>query len=281
MSNDQSKSSMPRGKWSGATPFWTCQADPRFTYCLYVPSKLTKETSIFVCVHGSFRVAESYRDRLWQFAEDVGCVLLCPLFPCGVDGLEDTESYKFVYWPTIRYDDVLLAMVEEVAGKLEINGTRFALFGYSGGGQFAHRFFYGHAKHLSGVSIGAPGSVTLLDADKQWHVGTKGLDAIVGAMDLEAMRGVPIQMVVGDADLDPEEVISKPGSPHFVDGINDSGGNRVERIAALADSFRRNGISVEVATVPGVAHDGFETLGPVKTFIRKVIQSQADAGKTS
>jgi poly(3-hydroxybutyrate) depolymerase len=222
-------------------------------------------------VHGSFRVAETYRDLLWQFAEESGCVLLCPLFPCGVDGPSDTESYKFVYWPAIRYDSILLAMVEEVAGRLSVDAGRFVLFGYSGGGQFAHRFFYGHPGRLLGVSIGAPGSVTLIDPARPWQVGTGGLEAIVGPLDPSAMRRMPVQMVVGDADVDPTDVISKPGSPHFRDGINDSGGNRVERLDALAGNFRAHGIDVELATVPGVAHDGFAVLEPVKAFVHRVL----------
>ena len=264
---------MPRGNWTGATPFWSCQADPRFSYCLYVPSQADEATRLplFVCIHGSYRVAESYRDHLWRFAEELGCILLCPLFPCGADGANDTESYKFVYWPSIRYDEVLLAMIGEVERQVPIDASRFVLFGYSGGGQFAHRFFYGHSDRLLGLSIGAPGVVTLLDHSRPWWVGTEGLDSIVGPVDLASMRKVPVQMVVGDADLDPIEIVSRPSSPHRMEGVDDSGRDRIARLAALEDNFRRNGVAVEKVLVPGVGHDGFAVLEPVKDFVRRVL----------
>lgn len=271
---------MPRGDFTGATAFWSCQADPRFSYCLYVPSGCdeARRMPLFVCVHGSFRVAESYRDKLWQFAEREGCVVLCPLFPCGADGPDDTESYKFVYWPTIRYDRVLLSMVEEAAQRVPFESDRFLLAGYSGGGQFAHRFFYGHPRRLLGVSIGAPGVVTLLAQDKPWWVGTKGLEDLVGPLDVAAMRTVPVQMVIGEADCDPEELRQRPGSVHRMPGIELTGDNRVARLDALAANFRSHDIAVEKVVVPGVAHNGFAVLDPVEDFARRCLAKANRAG---
>lgn len=245
-------------------PYWTCQADPRFCYSVYVPSRRAKgPRPLMVMVHGSGRVADTYRNLLADTAERLGAVLLCPLFPCGLATPDDTESYKFVYWPGLRYDQILLAMIAELAAKVSIDPQRFFLAGYSGGGQFAHRFLYGHADRLLAVSIGAPGAVTLLDPNKPWWVGTAGLRDHLGFdPDLEAIRRVKVQMVIGGAD--DEDMTSPPQSPHFMAGINDAGVTRLERIAALQASFVANGVGCELITVAGVAHDGYALLDPVR-----------------
>ncbi|MCG7393388.1 alpha/beta hydrolase [Microvirga sp. ACRRW] len=277
---------LKRAYRTGATPFWVCQADPRFSYCLYVPegARPSRPLPLIVVVHGSYRVPEAYRDRFAKFAEDNGCVVLCPLFPCGIVEPEDTESYKFVYSDHVpayggrgvRYDQVLLSMVSEASERFGCDGRRFHLAGYSGGGQFANRFFYGHPDRLLSVSIGAPGNVTLLDPSKGWFVGIGGMEAFLGkAPDLAAMRQVAVHMVVGEQDLDPSEVVSRPGSPHNIPGINDTGSDRVTRLRALEANLRGAGLNVRFDLVPEVAHNGFAVLPAVFEFLAPLLAQHA------
>lgn len=91
-------------------------------------------------------------------------------------------------------------MIDEVAGRYGVNAERFLLYGYSGGGHFAHRFFYLHPERLKAVSIGAPGSVTLPDENHDYWVGCRNLEALFGKrLDIPAMRTVPVHQVVGGA----------------------------------------------------------------------------------
>ena len=49
----------------GATPAYACRADPRFSYCLYVPPSFDAEPAghaLVVAMHGSGRTMEGYRD---------------------------------------------------------------------------------------------------------------------------------------------------------------------------------------------------------------------------
>ncbi|MBA3711157.1 MAG: alpha/beta hydrolase [Pyrinomonadaceae bacterium] len=260
----------------GATAFWACQYDQRFCYCLYVPSSYSeggeKQFPLIVVVHGSGRVAESYRDRFRDFAEHHECIVMAPLFPCGVGNPDDQEGYKLLGYGGIRYDHVLLAMVDEVRAKYWTLGEKLLLFGYSGGGHFAHRFFYCHPQRLAAVSIGAPGAVTLLDELRPWWAGIGGMETKLGLhCDVEAMRSVPVQMVVGANDVETWEVIVKPDSPHWIPGVNDSGETRIERLQALCRSFEANGIAVRFDLVNGVAHNGFAVLDPVKAFFAETL----------
>ncbi|EKF18315.1 hypothetical protein NA2_13000 [Nitratireductor pacificus pht-3B] len=231
-----------------------------------------------MAVHGSYRVAEGYRDAFAALAEQLGAVVLAPLFPCGVEGPEDTESYKFCVTSDTRFDHVLLAMIDELNERLDgrVATGRFALFGYSGGGQFVHRFAYLHAHRLAALSIGAPGKVTLMDETLPWWKGLRGLAELAGQpLRLDALRALPVQMVIGDLDDKEDDVATAVGSPHWMDGINDAGRNRTTLMESLRRSLAADGVSARLDVVEGVAHDGFAVLAPVQAFLADVLVKEA------
>lgn len=77
----------------------------------------------------------------------------------------------------MRFDLLVLDMIDPAAEIWPLSTDRFALFGYSGGGQFAHRFLYLHPHRPTALSIGAPGNVTLPDPVRPWPAGVRGLHA--------------------------------------------------------------------------------------------------------
>lgn len=260
----------------GNHPFWLCRKDPRFSYCFHVPRRAASgaRRPLVVAVHGSYRVAESYRDAFADLAEELGAVVMAPLFPCGVEGEGDTESYKFCVTAKTRFDLALLAMVEELGERFDgmLDTSRFALFGYSGGGQFVHRFAYLHAERLAALSVGAPGKVTLMDEDLPWWKGLAGLAETAGRpLALDALRALPVQLVIGGDDRDEADVATQPGSPHWMEGINDAGRNRIALMESLSRSLAAGGVAARLDVVEGVAHDGFAVLGPVREFLADVL----------
>ena len=256
---------------AGHTPFFACQFDPRFSYCLYVPrGYFEDETTTYplaVIVHGTNRPASEYRAAFADFAETHGCIILAPLFPGGITAPWELNSYKWMKAGELRYDDVLLAMIDEAASRWRIQTAKFLLHGFSGGGHFAHRFFYLRPDRLLGVSIGAPGVVTLLDNDFDWWVGTRNLADHFGTTpDLEMMRRVPVLMLVGGDDTETWEITITPESPLWMPGADRAGVNRQDRMRSLKASFEANGIPVRHVVVPGLAHEGFRLLDPVYEF---------------
>lgn len=261
----------------GATPFRACQADERFSYCLYVPKCYDEsrgsDQPLLVSVHGSLRVAEKYRDCFRAFAEETGCIVLAPLFPIGVGDPDDTSGYKFLSLGAIRFDHILLSMVEQTRVRYGIRPLDFLLYGYSGGGHFAHRFLYCYPRRVRAACVGAPGVVTLPDETLPWWVGLGGLEARMGtSVDWPALRRVPVHLVIGDRDIETWEITMKPGHGHYMPGINDAGRTRIERIHALRTGMERAGMQVSLDIVPGVAHSGFDLIAPVRTFFRTVLQ---------
>jgi dienelactone hydrolase len=259
----------------GHTALFASQYDQRFSYCLYVPKSFREEGEntypLAVIMHGSRRDAQAYRDRFADWAEEAQVVLLAPLFPGGIIVPGDVSNYRFMEWHGIRFDQVLLAMIDEVTPVYRLRSERFLLHGFSAGGHFAHRFFYLHPQRLAGVSIGAPGIVTLLDQEHDFWVGVRDLEARFGiAPNIPAMREVPVQMVVGGDDTETWEISIPPDHPRWMPGAELAGPHRLARMTALRDSFERNGISVQLDVVPGVAHSHVGVVDAVEAFFQQM-----------
>jgi len=262
----------------GPTALFASKADPRFHYCLYVPPQVGRgaKVDLLVAVHGTTRTSFlEFRDGFAEFGRWNDVAVLCPVFPVGVRGDGARSGYKYMQEGDIRYDRVLLDMVAETAAKYGQDWSRFAVFGYSGGGHFAHRMAILHPDKLWAASIGAPGSVTLLDSTRDWWVGIRDLKARFGIdFDRAALAKVPVQMVVGDADLETWEITHQPGSAYWMEGANDAGRTRPERLKALAESFRAAGVDVQLDILPGISHDRMKVLGKVKDFLAGVLAAK-------
>lgn len=266
----------PTGFYSaGATTVFASRYDQRFSYCLYVPSAHDPDGAplpMAVLQHGTGRRGPQYRDNFAGWAEEHDCLVLAPLFPAGIgDDPQDLHNFKFLRYDGIRFDLALLAMVEEVGERFNVRTEKFLLHGFSGGGQFVHRFAYLHPDRLSGLSIGAPGRITYIDPDSPWWIGLKGFEEEFGcAPRIGELRDVPVQMVVGSADVETWE-INNQGDSNWMDGADAHGVTRLERLTALRDNFEAHGIGVRFDVVPGVGHEPMQVLGPVKDFFASIL----------
>jgi dienelactone hydrolase len=259
----------------GRTPFFASRHDQRLLYALYVPKDHTAAAAplpLVVLQHGTARSAESYRNRWEPFAVEHRCVVLAPLFPAGIGTPGELHNFKFLRYGDIRFDEELLHIVEEVGERFNTVTDRFYLHGFSGGGQFVHRFFYAHPGRLAGLSVGAPGRITQLDDTLPWWLGTADFEERFGVRpDVEAMRRVPVQMVVGSEDTEGWE-INNPGDPNWMDGVEKTGATRIERIETLRRSFEANGIAVRFDVVPGAGHRGSQVSPAVEEFFAGLLR---------
>lgn len=259
----------------GATPLFASRYDQRFSYCLYVPDAYLEDGDdtypLVVVVHGTGRTALQYRDAFSAFAEKHRCIVLAPLFPAGITAPRELDSYKFLERGGIRFDLALLHMVEEVAETYRVRRDRFLLHGFSGGGQFTHRFLYLHPERLWACSVGAPGLVTLVDDTRPWWVGTADVEARFGRpVALDRMREVPLLTVVGLDDVETWD-INDPDSPNWMEGAYDAGETRLERLRVLAAQLRDLGMHVRHVELAGVAHEGFRVVDTVCDFFGEVL----------
>lgn len=254
--------------------YHSLRTDPRVSYTLHFPSAFLSNPSkyrLIVVVHGSGRAATDYREAFAEFADQHQCVVLCPLFPMGVRGDGYADGYKNLIEGDIRYDELLLSMVADVEEASGHAFGKFYLFGFSGGGQFVHRFFYVHPERLHSVSIGAPGTITRIDDSRDWWFGTRDIESVLGKkLNIKAMQAVAIQMVVGAEDIEEFEIPSWMRAT--VESLGPIGKNRIERLQILKRNYEQFGISVQFDLLPGVAHQGLKVVTAVQDFIRTQLE---------
>lgn len=260
----------------GHTTVYASRLDQRFAYCAYVPDDYEEDGDktypLAVIVHGTERGMQAYRDAFADFAEAHGVIILCPLFPTNICFPGDLSSYKMLRAGDLHYDAIMLDMIAEMQEKYRIEGDRVMMYGFSGGGHFTHRFLYLHPERLLAASIGAPGVVTLLDFDHDFWVGVRDFEKVFGKpVDLEAIRKVAVQMVIGGDDLETWEITITPDDAWYMPGADRAGANRNDRMRSLKQSFEQHGIRVRHDIVPGITHDDHELIGKVKDFFAETL----------
>ena len=263
------------------TTVYAARADQRFSYCCYVPRDYDEQGSktyaLAVLVHGTGRGNAWLRSAFADFANANDCIVLAPLFASGIIEQGELSNYKLIKFRDIRYDHVLLSMVDELAGKYRIETGRFLLYGFSGGGHFTHRMLYLHPERLLGISIGAPGVVTLLDQERDWWVGVRDIEAQFGKkLNLSAMREVAVHMVIGAEDTETWEITITPDDSWWMEDANIAGANRLDRMASLKQSFARHGIKACRDIVPGASHEQAKLIAPVKDFFARTLRAHRE-----
>ena len=252
-------------RWPSAV--FALRSEPRVSWCMHVPPGFAESPeghSLVVAVHGTGRGAQAYRDAFSAYAAENRWVILAPLFPVGVRGDGNPDGYKQLLEGELRYDLLLLAMVDELGEVLGVKFPRFKLFGFSGGGHFAHRFLYLHPDRLDAVSVGSPGGITRIDVTRDWWLGTRNLKERFGRdLDLEAVRQVRVQLLVGGDDTQ-----ALPVPQHLLALLGDLRPNRLAFNNALYANYEQHGLDVRQAVVSRVKHEGLKLVDAAATFLR-------------
>ena len=107
---------------SGHVPYKSLSSDLRVSYKLYIPPEHInanpadpKQTRpilpLIVVIHGTRRTSETLKG-LVPWSHKHPCAILAPLFPGGLDGSNDIDSYKVLSSKSLRSDLALLSMLE-------------------------------------------------------------------------------------------------------------------------------------------------------------------------
>ena len=148
----------------GCIPFKTLATEPRVSFTLYIPEawynpdpslRHSKDAAdlhpayrlpklpLVVTIHGTRRNAEQCRDSLISSAGSMHVAVLAPLFPAAPSGLEALNNYKLLRDGSFHADTAMLDMLQEVKQLWPGLATeKVFMMGFSGGGQFVHRFMY-------------------------------------------------------------------------------------------------------------------------------------------
>lgn len=273
----------------GKVPFRACLSDQRVSYTLYIPEQYCKihktlrkknldeippRLPLVVNIHSTRRDAVSCRDSLIDFADQHSVAILAPLFPAGIDGIFDLDSYKNLRTKKIQADLVLIDILNEISHMWPgICSDPIVLMGFSGGAQFVHRFMYLYPERLSAVAIAAPGSVAKLSPEP-WPEGTGNIGEVFAEQDiyLDVIRQIrDICLFVGERDDEeargPESELREWLSKRVGDSSGGVfGGNakgqkksrpqgRLEALQDLQDNWYQKGIDCELEIVPDAGHN--------------------------
>ena len=229
------------------------RGEPDLEYRLFVPKRIHPNRPVFVAVHGISRDADEQLSAWAPHAARHGLVLVAPRFDarCFPDYQRLGRSGRGP-----RADHALLRVVEEVRSALALHSRRLLLFGYSGGGQFVHRFAMAYPHVVRAAVVAASGWYTFPEPTSPYPFGLRVRHRLPGIRFRErALLRVPILVVVGDGDTARESSLNRS---RLVD--RQQGRNRVERAdnwcrAMRAAAERRKLPSrIDRQSIPAVAH---------------------------
>lgn len=196
--------------------------DGAIDYVAYVPKNAASNAPLLVCVHGLRRNPQEQIFRLAKFAEDSCFVLLAPHF----------SKQRFKRFQTLtpdasglRPEDALDQVIVDWAKRSGMVAGRFLMFGFSGGGQFAHRYAMLGKRRIDALAIASAGWYTLPDPDLPYPFGIGASERLGGRkLNPEHLLEMPCLLMVGSRDIARESSLNTDPLIDKTQGLN-----RVER----------------------------------------------------
>lgn len=229
------------------------EARSKARYFLYVPETASRHAPLFVTVHGISRNARQHANLFASLAERYGVVVMAPLFPAHTHGNYQRLGKS---GEEERADRVLEDMIDEVGELTGAQTKRFFLFGYSGGGQFAHRYAMAHPNRIGAYAVGAAGWYTFPDMRLSYPLGLRPPKSMPDMrMVPKRFLAVPATVFVGELDTRLDSALRKT-----VKVNGQQGASRVERgqrwVAAMNQAARDQGLagSFDFVAVPNCGH---------------------------
>ncbi len=208
---------------------------------------------LLVAVHGISRNAHEQATSFASVAAARGHVVVAPCF----DTPEDADYQRLGRRGRGRRSD--LALDQALVRLSEQTGIRFGqrfLFGFSGGGQFVHRYAMAHPERVDGVVVAAAGWYTFPDPDLAYPMGLR-VDASLAGVRLDPAEFLRVHtlVVVGSLDRDRDDSIRKSEKLDRRQGVD-----RLERAhrwaEAMVDASRKRCLDArhEILELPDVGH---------------------------
>ena len=230
------------------------KGDASLRYFVYVPNKITAGAPLFVTIHGVSRNAREHAERFAALAEEYGVVLVAPYFSKRHFG--DYQRLGRA-GKGRRADLALQKITSEIERLTGADSSKLLLFGYSGGGQFAHRYTMAFPGHVQKVVIGAAGWYTWPEKTRKFPYGTAPDSRLEGVtMDRQKYLQVPACVLVGQWDIK-----NDPGLNHSEKIQQQQGYTRLERGRRWIDAMNQAALSqgldtrYEFSVLRGINHD--------------------------
>ena len=222
-------------------------------YFFYLPKSGIQENRVMVTVHGISRNAEEHIAGFMAQAEQFGAAIIAPFFP-----KRDFPRYQRL-GATVhegRADFAFDRMLQQVSTILGFDPAPLKIFGFSGGGQFAHRYTMFYPKRVDRLVLGAPGWYTFPDPDSPYPFGLRSSE------DWPRLRftprhflATPTLVLVGENDDIRDQDLNKMRRIDAIQGLNrlERGERWAQAMSALARAYQINS-NFRIELVPSATH---------------------------
>jgi pimeloyl-ACP methyl ester carboxylesterase len=245
--------SRPGAPERGEVLLRTLPGEPPLDYYSYLPESAGPRAPLLVLVHGISEVPRQLVERFSHLAERHGAVLAAPHF--ARPAFRDYQRLGRV-GRGARADDALDRLLDDTARRGCARTGRVYLFGYSGGGQFVHRYAMAHPTRVAAAVVCSAGWYTFPDPRRRYPFGTRSCDDLPGVhLESDAYLRVPFLVTVGARDVERDASLRQtPGVDRR------QGRHRVERaerwVEAMARAARKRGLPApaRLEVLAGVGH---------------------------
>jgi pimeloyl-ACP methyl ester carboxylesterase len=221
-----------------------------------VPARIDPQAPVLVAVHGIGRAARSQAQAFRQRAAQQGRMVVAPRFEAS-----RWPNYQRLGRSGQRADLALLSLLESIGFQWRVNTRRIALFGYSGGAQFAHRFALLHPHRVQNLCVCASGWYAWPDEQplppaRGTMLGAPGRSTALSEQSMSRFLQLPIEVVVGAEDCMRD---ANTRSTPQIDAVQ--GQDRRTRahrwVAALQAAAHARGLPApaRLTVLPGAGHD--------------------------
>ena len=244
---------MPDILHPGKTYHRTIAGMSQMDYIVYIPKEKKNIPRIMYSIHGISRNAEEHIAGFIPQAERYGAVIIAPLFP-------KTNFPRYQQLGTSvnqqRADMAFNQVLQDAHEWLQIAPPPMHMFGFSGGGQFVHRYAMFYPKRVARMVLAAPGWYSFPDPERKYPFGIKSsCDWPNLTFAMESFLQIPTLVMVGEEDDLRDADLNKTRAIDSFQGLN-----RVERAERWTAAARALGRSYDISTdfrlelVPNASH---------------------------
>lgn len=226
------------------------------------PVHLAADRPVVFVMHGVGRNAEEYRDQWHKLAIEHDFLLVVPEF--SKRQYPGSEAYNLgnVFdaagrlRPATEWSfSTIEPIFDEVRRHFGMTTKAYAIYGHSAGGQFVHRFLYHVPKaRVTRVVVANAGWYTMPVYNVAFPYGLR--NSVVSSADLAATLAMPVTILLGEQDIDPEHPSLNREPEALLQGPHRFARGQAF-FAAAADASARLGVPFgwQLVTVPDAGHD--------------------------
>ncbi|MEZ5743182.1 MAG: PHB depolymerase family esterase [Sphingomonadaceae bacterium] len=220
-------------------------------YYYFVPANAGPETPVVVSVHGISLNAAEHMVRMRVMAERTGAAVIAPWF-----SRQHYRGYQKLLCRDgeTRADLALIDILDDFARRHGIDSSKVFVSGFSGGGQFAHRFALFHADRVAACATCAAGWYTFPDCEVAYPLGTEAGSGPEALSPHPDAGKVPMHILVGSRDD-----VAEPSLNMTPEVVAMQGVGRVTRAkawhAAMTAQRGGKGGEVSLTILPKLGHD--------------------------